>query len=114
MIVAGVVSLLLYWIFVIIFNTHPLAAFFQPQIDNVYFEMFSNGKFWIALFLLPIIALIPDATIKYFNQLYNPSKSDEAMRDIKKLQEADESQSDQFDFKSKTSTKKGNLVYFKL
>ena len=112
--VAGGVSLVLYWAFVIVFNTHPFALFFQPQIDNVYFEMFSNGQFWIALFLLPVIALIPDATIKYFNQLYRPTTSDIALMRLKELQDSPDSESDFYEFRSKASTKKGKLIYYQL
>lgn len=48
-ILAGAVSLAFYWLFVIVFNTHNISMIFQPQIDNVYFKMFANGQFWIAL-----------------------------------------------------------------
>jgi magnesium-transporting ATPase (P-type) len=78
-ILAGAVSLAFYWLFVIVFNTHAIASVFQPQIDNVYFRMFSNLQFWFALFFLPLIALIPDATMKYFQMLYKPTISDEAI-----------------------------------
>ena len=84
-ILAGAVSLAFYWLFVIVFNTHAIASVFQPQLDNVYFRIFSNVQFWLALFILPLIALIPDATIKYFQMLYYPTISDYAIVNRKKL-----------------------------
>lgn len=80
-IVAGIGSVVFYWLFVIIFNTSAIAQAFQPEIEYVYFRMFENGKFYIVIFLLPLIALLPDITIKYFNQLYRPSVSDRIVAD---------------------------------
>lgn len=76
---AGIGSVVFYWIFVIILNTSPFAHAFQPEIEFVYFRMFANLKFWIAILFLPAIALIPDATIKYFSQLYFPTESDKVI-----------------------------------
>ena len=52
---------------------------FQPQIDNVYFRLFGDMKFWPALILLPFIALLPDITLKYFKMLYWPTPIDHAL-----------------------------------
>jgi hypothetical protein len=47
--------------------------------------MLSSYSNILALVLIPIIALIPDMTIKYFSQLYFPSESDKAIRALRKL-----------------------------
>lgn len=78
-ILAGGVSVVFYWLFVIVLNTSALAQVFQPEIEFVYFRMFANIKFWIVIIFLPIIALIPDMTMKYFKQLYFPSTSDQVI-----------------------------------
>jgi magnesium-transporting ATPase (P-type) len=79
-ILAGAVSVAFYWLFVIVFNTHAISIYFQPEIDNVYFRMFSNSQFWLALIFLPLIALVPDATIKYFQMMYFPTISDRTIK----------------------------------
>lgn len=83
-IAAGLGSVVFYWLFVIVFNTSAISQVFQPELEYVYFRMFSTGKFWIVLFCLPFIALIPDITIKYFKQLYFPCESDNVIRESKK------------------------------
>ena len=77
--VAGLLSIFFYWGFVIVFNFHFISMIFQPQIDNVYFRLFGDLKFWFALILLPLIALIPDITLKYFKMLYWPTPIDHAL-----------------------------------
>lgn len=81
-IVAGTISVLFYWLFVIVFNTSFFSQIFQPEIEFVYFRMFANGRFWLALIFVPIIALIPDMTLKYFMQLYFPSVSDQVLQKL--------------------------------
>lgn len=82
---AGVISVLFYWSFVIGLNFHFLAALFQPQIDGVFFRLFLDIKFWIALIFLPIIALVPDMTLKYFKMMYMPTPSDYAVKNNKRI-----------------------------
>lgn len=41
--------------------------------------MFSNLKFWIAIFGIPILALLPDLTIKYMKQVFYPSPTDKVL-----------------------------------
>ena len=110
---AGAVSIAFYWLFVIVFNTHTISIVFQHEIDNVYFKLFSNGQFWIALIFLPMIALLPDATIKYFRMLYNPTDSDEALYCYKEYAGYEETESELMDddYKSnKSSTKKPDTI----
>mmetsp|Transcript_11443 Transcript_11443/g.10104 ORF Transcript_11443/g.10104 Transcript_11443/m.10104 type:complete len:263 (+) Transcript_11443:357-1145(+) len=106
-IVAGAVSLAFYWLFVIVFNTHAISSAFQPELDNVYFKLFSNFQFWVAIVFLPLIALIPDATIKYFQMLYNPTVSDKVIQRRKILENINETDSDLLEFnKTNKSSKK--------
>lgn len=78
-IVAGIGSVIFYWLFVIVFNTAPFSQTFQPEIEEVYFRILGNLKAWICILFLPVIALLPDMTIKYFFQMYKPSISDEVI-----------------------------------
>lgn len=77
--VAGIGSVVFYWLFVIIFNTSGIAQAFQPELEYVYFRMFANLKFWIVIIFLPLIALLPDMTIKYYKQMFMPSVSDKVV-----------------------------------
>ena len=43
--------------------------------------MLSSFPNIISLVFIPLIALLPDMTIKYFSQLYWPTKSDLAIKD---------------------------------
>lgn len=78
--VAGIVSVVFYWLFVIVFNTSPIAQAFQPELEYIYFRLFGNFQAWLAIFLIPLICLLPDMTIKYFQQLYNPTISDDVVK----------------------------------
>jgi phospholipid-translocating P-type ATPase (flippase) len=77
--VAGIGSVFFYWSFVIVLNTTTFSQLFQPELEWIYFRILSNLKGWIVIIFLPIIALIPDMTIKYFTKLYNPDESDKVV-----------------------------------
>ena len=49
---------------------------FNSFLANIYFRMFANLKFWIAIFGVPFLAVLPDLTLKYFKQVFFPSPSD--------------------------------------
>lgn len=106
-ILAGAVSLAFYWLFVIVFNTHAFSSVFQPELDNVYFRMFANFQFWLALIFVPMIALVPDATIKYFQMLYFPTESDTVVKQRHELRNDEDTDSEQLGLnKTNKSTKK--------
>lgn len=76
---AGIGSVVFYWVFVIIFNTSAISQAFQPELEYVYFRMLGNLKFWIVIIFLPLITLLPDMTIKYFKQMFMPTISDKVV-----------------------------------
>ena len=76
---AAFLSLLIYWIMVICMNTNGLAPYFNSQIQNTVFKMFSNLKFWLAIIGIPILALLPDISIKYIRQVFWPSPTDKVI-----------------------------------
>lgn len=79
-ILAGVGSLLCYWVMTIGFNINFFGFYIvQVQIENVLFRMFGNLKFWITIIGLPVIALLPDMTIKYVQQVFFPTPVDNVM-----------------------------------
>jgi magnesium-transporting ATPase (P-type) len=76
---AAIISVLVYWVMTICMNTNLLAPLIQPQIQNIYFWMFSNLKFWIVILGLPILATLPDLTLKYMKQIFWPTPTDKVM-----------------------------------
>ena len=44
--------------------------------------MFGNMKFWIVIIGLPILATLPDLTIKYMKQIFMPTPTDKVMYKI--------------------------------
>mmetsp|Transcript_9376 Transcript_9376/g.9067 ORF Transcript_9376/g.9067 Transcript_9376/m.9067 type:complete len:85 (-) Transcript_9376:38-292(-) len=44
----------------------------------------------LSLLLVPCIALLPDMTLKYFSQLFNPSDSDTSISEYKEIQKLKE------------------------
>jgi len=82
-IAAGIGSLILYWTCVLLLNVSVIAQLFQPNIEGVYFQIFSTPSSLISLFLIPLLALIPDMTIKYFSMMYFQTKSDEIIQKVR-------------------------------
>ncbi|CAI2370022.1 unnamed protein product [Moneuplotes crassus] len=82
-IVAGVGSVLLYWVCAIVLNVSFVAQLFQPNLEGIYFRMLSSIPTLLSLFLIPLVALLPDLTLKYFSQLYRPSSSDKEIMKIR-------------------------------
>jgi len=75
--VAGIFSVVFYWLVAFILNTSFVSQMVQPEIEFVYWRILSNFKAWMVIIFLPLIALLPDITIKYFFKLYKQDKSDE-------------------------------------
>lgn len=73
---AGIASLVFYWLFVIVFNTSFFSQLIQPELENVYFRILGNSKAWIVILFLPLVALLPDISVKYVMKLYYPDESD--------------------------------------
>ena len=83
----GVIGgLALYYLSIIILNTHTLANMLQPGLNQLFFALMSRPKCWIVIFFVPIIALIPDFIYISWNKIFNPTPVDNLI--IMKSQEA--------------------------
>lgn len=64
-ILAGLVSLILYYVILLGFSLNPISRIVQPELDGKIFELFSNLDTIYTLIVLPFACLIPDMTIKF-------------------------------------------------
>ena len=80
--ISGLVNIacvLFYYICVLGGNVAPVANIFQPEIGGQYNEMVSNGKAWIVLIVLPIVALLPDLIYMLMQKIFFPTPTDAVM-----------------------------------
>ena len=77
--ITNLLCLLFYYICVLGGNTAPVAEIFQPEINGVYFMIVSSGKAWVVLLVLPIVALLPDATYVLCQKIFFPTPTDAVM-----------------------------------
>lgn len=61
---------------VIILNTSTMAKVFQPQIDNLFFEVLGTPKTWLILTLVPLAALLPDLLVGATRQVFKKNPVD--------------------------------------
>mmetsp|Transcript_782 Transcript_782/g.651 ORF Transcript_782/g.651 Transcript_782/m.651 type:complete len:100 (+) Transcript_782:273-572(+) len=64
-------------------NISWISQLIQPNLDGIYWRLLSSPTNILSLFFIPIIALIPDMTLKYFKQLYFPDKADIEIKNLK-------------------------------
>ena len=77
--ITNIFCLLFYYISVIIGNTAPVSQIFQPEIGGQYFAMLASGKAWIALLVLPFVALLPDTIYMLVQKIFFPTPTDAVM-----------------------------------
>jgi phospholipid-transporting ATPase len=75
-------SVLFYVVSIIILNTNAVAKVFQPEANQLVFNMLGTGKFWLVMFLTPVFALLPDYLIAAGQSVFWPSPDDEIIRAI--------------------------------
>ena len=82
-VVAGLSSVLCYWVMCLGLNFNFISWYFQPELEGIYFRMFTSFKFYIAIICVPPLALLPDMTIKYMRMIFFPTPSDVVMKIMK-------------------------------
>ena len=50
-----------------------LSPSFQPQIGGILQRMFGTGLFWVAIFVIPFFALVPDITLRLYRSVFENS-----------------------------------------
>ncbi|CAI2367483.1 unnamed protein product [Moneuplotes crassus] len=89
-IAAGIGSVILYWLCALFLNSSYVSSILQPNLEGIYFRMLTSVPTLLSLLLVPCIALLPDMTLKYFSQLFNPSDSDTSISEHKEIQKLKE------------------------
>ncbi len=59
-----IISIILYYIILIIFSFKPISILFQNELAGLIFNLFSYPKFWLVIIMAPFLALLPDLTFK--------------------------------------------------
>ena len=67
---AIILSIMFYYLSLLIIST-KIGRFFQPELYGVIFEIMMKGKFWMIIIVGPLIAIIPDITIKLVYMVTN-------------------------------------------
>ena len=80
---AGCLSLLFYYLTVIVLNSGSVAITFQPQLQGVFYTVLATGKFWIVAFISPFVALLPDLFLSIWRAFYQKSPVDYLLRSPK-------------------------------
>jgi hypothetical protein len=76
----GLISLLLYYLTIVVLNTAAFSSVFQPQLYYVFFKLLDNGKAWLWIILGPFIAVIPDLSILIYRTNFKPTPVDKVLR----------------------------------
>lgn len=73
----GVIGgLVVYYITIVLLNMAPVASLIQPGLNQLFYALMSRPKSWIAIFFVPIIALLPDYVLMSWNKIFNPNPVD--------------------------------------
>ena len=78
-IIAGVISLVVYYVLAVAASFPFMANIFQPQLNGLYTSMFSNPKFLIQVIVVPFICLIPDIALRQGKKIFFPNPTDKIM-----------------------------------
>ena len=82
---AGAVCVAVYYLSIFLLNTDSVALLVQPQLNQVFFEMFSIPGTWLVLFFAPALALLPDFIFAAWRQVFYPSFSESVLKKNQKL-----------------------------
>ncbi|TNV87235.1 hypothetical protein FGO68_gene1546 [Halteria grandinella] len=72
-ITSGVIGIALYYMFGLVASGQGVSDLLgQPQLAGLMPEILGDNKFYIMVFFVPLICLLPDFTLHYFNSLFYP------------------------------------------
>lgn len=78
--ITGIACLLLYYATVLLLSTQFISNMIQPELYFEYYLILSDAKGVLTIFLLPIVALIPDITFLFVTKLFFPTPTDYVMQ----------------------------------
>ena len=77
--VLGVISLLMYYVIVLLGSTESMSNLFQPELAGSFFKIFTMPRFWTLFVCGPIICLLPDLSVTIFRRVFKKNPVDHAM-----------------------------------
>ena len=83
-------SVCFYWGFVVVGSTNAFSIVFQPEVNGVFYRMFSEWKvslrgvtlalralqFWMIIIAVPLVALLPDLAWKLIRKTFWPNPTE--------------------------------------
>jgi hypothetical protein len=69
----------MYYGSVIGLNSVYVSQLIQPELTGEYYLIFQSVKAWIAMLLLPMVALLPDITYSLVQKVFFPTPTDAVM-----------------------------------
>jgi len=76
----AVCSLVGYYASVLVLNFDTVSQLFQPQLNQVFYALLCTAKAWMAITLVPFLALIPDAALLCWKRVFYPSPVDKLLK----------------------------------
>jgi magnesium-transporting ATPase (P-type) len=75
----GIACLAMYYGCVIGLNSVFVSQIIQPELTGEFYLIFQSVKAWLAIILLPMIALLPDITYVLVRKIFFPTPTDAIM-----------------------------------
>jgi phospholipid-transporting ATPase len=69
-IIMAAVSILIYYIVVILGSIPLVANLIQPEASGVFFILAANPRFWMMIIIVPFVCLLPDITIVSIKRMF--------------------------------------------
>eukprot|EP00347_Sterkiella_histriomuscorum_P006239 403353535 len=73
---AAILSLVIYYITVLLLSTNTLSTFFQPEMNGIFFQIFYSYQPVYILIILPFALLMPDTLLSFGQRIFFPTPSD--------------------------------------
>lgn len=76
----GVLSVLVYYLSVLVLCTEFMSSVFQPEAYKLFSKVLDKGMSWIAILLVPVLALIPDFLLVAGEFVFCPTKIQQLLK----------------------------------
>lgn len=77
--ITGVSCVMLYYATVLLLSTQMVSELIQPELNAEFFRILQSAKAWIAIILLPVVALLPDLSLILVQKVFYPTPTDAVM-----------------------------------
>jgi magnesium-transporting ATPase (P-type) len=77
---SGLFCIVLYYLTVLVLSTESTSELLQPELNGEYFRILASAKAWIAIILIPVVALLPDIGFMFIQKMFRPTPTDAVMK----------------------------------